>query len=96
MTRRASSSGQNRRQASNPPIDDRYALYNVQEIQTRFRLPAVTLTRFRALAAKDPETDPWIGNYTRPHEFHVWLWHERKRLEKLHPSLAEPKLKPAE
>jgi hypothetical protein len=96
MTRRASQPERKPRRTSVPPIDDRYALSNVEEIRLRFRLPAATLTRFRALAAKDPETDPWIGNYTRPHEFHVWLWHERKRLEKLHPTLAEPKPKPGE
>lgn len=93
MTRRASPSGRKRRRTSRPPTDDRYRCYNVQEIQDRFKLPAVTLTRLRALAAKDPDSDPWIGRYTTPRQFYIWLWNERKRLEKMYPDMAEPQSK---
>jgi hypothetical protein len=72
------------------PVDP-YRCENVQETADRFGLPMATVTRFRALASLDPETDPWIGTYTRPREFHIWLWNTRKELEKKYPNFETPK-----
>lgn len=56
---------------------------NVTETSVRFNLPMPKITEFRGLAKKDPDTDPWIGDFTDPEQFHRWLWGKRIELEKI-------------
>lgn len=61
-----------------------WCVFNVNEIRVLFGIPEHQLTRLRKLAARDPETDPWLNDKTRPEKFHDWLWSKRFELEKTH------------
>ncbi len=52
-----------------------------------FQIPVHTMVRLRKLAAKDPETDPWIADSTTALQFHNWLWEIRRALEKKYPEI---------
>ncbi len=62
----------------------RYRLLMVHEIRKMFNIDELGMRRFRRLAARDPESDPWIGDKTLPQKFHEWLWGKRLELEKKH------------
>lgn len=60
-------------------------LFNVGDIRKIFRIPEQTMTELRQLAARDPETDPWMGDLTSPQEFSQWFWHTRRVLNQKFP-----------
>jgi hypothetical protein len=62
-----------------------YRLFRVHEILTLFNLDDKRLIRYRKLSARDPKSDPWIGDKTRPEKFAEWLWGKRFELEEKHP-----------
>jgi hypothetical protein len=62
----------------------RYQLFFVHEIRRMFGIDDAAMRRFRKLSSRDPETDPWINDKTRPEKFHEWLWGKRIELEKKH------------
>jgi len=66
-----------------PPIPLPHRMEGALETSARFNLPMATVTGFRSLAKQDPDTDPWIGDFTLPEEFHKWLWGKRRDLEKM-------------
>ena len=66
-----------------PPEPLPFRCEGVTETAARFNLPMAVMTGFRSLAKQDPDTDPWIGDFTFPEEFHKWLWGKRRELEKI-------------
>lgn len=62
-----------------------YRFFNVEEIRILFKLPKATMAELRAIASRDPLTDPWRGTITSPQKFAEWFWTVRPRLE--HPEL---------
>lgn len=66
-----------------PPPSTPFRFDSVSETSIRFNLPLTKITEFRSLAKQDPETDPWIGDFTFPDEFQRWLWGKRRDLEKI-------------
>lgn len=65
-------------------------LFNVGDIQRIFRIPPATMTELRQLAARDPATDPWLGDLTSPQEFSQWFWHTRRGLVEKFPGASKP------
>jgi hypothetical protein len=61
--------------------DNPYQLFNVAQIRVLFDLPEHQLRRFRKLSGREPKTDPWMNDLTRPEKFHDWLWGKRYELE---------------
>ena len=64
-----------------------WCLLHVGDIRLLFQIPVHTMVRLRKLAAKDPETDPWIADSTTALQFHNWLWEIRRALEKKYPEI---------
>jgi len=61
--------------------DNPERLLKVAEVRLYFHIPVQTMTQLRTLAAKDPESDPWIGDQTAVPQFSEWLWKKRRLLE---------------
>lgn len=64
--------------------DNPFRLFNVTEIRVLFEIPEHQLRRFRKLSSRDPSSDPWIFDLTRPEKFHDWIWGKRLELELLY------------
>jgi hypothetical protein len=62
-------------------------LLHVGDIRLLFQIPVHTMVRLRKLAAKDPETDPWLADSTTVPQFDNWLWKIRRSLEKKYPEI---------
>ena len=62
-----------------------YRLFRLHEILKMFNLDDKRMIRYRKLSARDPKSNPWIGDKTRPENFAAWLWGKRFELEEEHP-----------
>jgi hypothetical protein len=58
-----------------------YRLYRLHEILKMFNLDDKRMIHYRKLSARDPTSNPWIGDKTRPEKFAEWLWGKRFELE---------------
>ena len=58
-----------------------YRLYRLHEILKMFNLDDKRMIYYRKLSARDPMSNPWIGDKTRPEKFAEWLWGKRLELE---------------
>ena len=58
-----------------------YRLYRLHEILKMFNLDDKRMIYYRKLSARDPMSNPWIGDKTRPEKFAEWLWGKRFELE---------------
>ena len=63
-----------------------YRLFQLHEILKMFNLDDKRMIRYRKLSARDPKSNPWIGDKTRPEKFAEWLWTKRLELEEETPS----------
>src|SRR5882724_11680320 len=64
-----------------------WRLFDTREIRILFKIGEKGMIWLRKLASRDPKTDPWDGDKTRPEQFHQWYWNERKRIESEHKDL---------
>jgi len=61
-----------------------YRLFQLHEILKMFNLDDKRMIYYRKLSARDPMSNPWIGDKTRPEKFADWLWGKRLELEEKH------------
>ena len=61
--------------------DNPFRLFSVEEIRLILGIGQKRMTALRKLAQKEPETDPWDGDFTRPEIFQAWYWEDRPRIE---------------
>ena len=47
-------------------IAQRYRLFRLHEVLKMFNLDDKRMIRYRKLSARDPRSNPWIGDKTRP------------------------------